>query len=429
MTQNTAGGDNQYPPLSSKKQKPGLFYGYVVVGASFLTMLVLFGAQYSFGIFFKPMLDEFGWSRALTSGVYSMNVIIQGIVTILAGRLNDRFGPRMVVGTSALLLCLGYALMSQVNAVWQIYLFYGFFISLGSCVWVPLVSTCARWFIKRRGMMSGIISSGIGFGMVIFPPVANQLIAAYHWRSSFVIIGVSTAVIMFISAMLLRRDPTQKGLQALGADSAQVKWSDSALQGYTLKEAIRTRQFWILCFTFFTSNFCVQTVVVHMVPHATDIGIGAVAAATIISAVGVLSICSKIGSGAAIDQMGSRRVLIVIPVLIALSFFWLLPANQLWMFYLFALVFAIGYGGSSAIQSPITAEYFGLKSHGAILGMLLIGNFAGGAAGPALDGFIFDSTNSYRWAFIVCAVISLVAFTAILLMKPTKKRGPPIASL
>jgi MFS family permease len=422
MDRNAEGRQTRLPPGPYNTLKPRLFYGYIVVGASFLTMFVLFGAQYSFGIFFKPMLDEFGWSRALTSGVYSINVIIQGLFTILAGRLNDRFGPRIVVGSSAVLLCLGYALMSQVNAVWQIYLFYGIFISLGSCVWVPLVSTCARWFVKRRGMMSGIISSGIGFGMVIFPPVANQLIASYQWRLSFVIMGVTAAVIMLIAAMLLRRDPGEKGLQALGADSVNVKWSDSEAQGYSLKEAIRTRQFWILCFTFFTTNYCVQTVVVHMAPHATDIGIGAVAAATIISAVGVLSICSKIGLGAAIDKLGGRLVIIGLPVLIALSFLWLLPSNQLWMFYLFAVVFAIGYGGSSAIQSPITAEFFGLKSHGAILGMLLIGNFAGGAVGPALAGYIFDTSDSYRWAFIVCAIISLAAFAATLFLRPTRKK-------
>jgi len=424
MEPTAADSSSNLPSGSFNLHNSRFFYGYIIVGAAFLAMLVLFGAQYSFGIFFKPMLDEFGWSRALTSGIYSMNVIIQGFFTILAGRLNDRFGPRIVVGLSAVLLCSGYILMSQVNAVWQIYLYYGIFISLGSCIWVPLVSTCARWFIKRRGMMSGIISSGIGFGMVIFPPVANQLIAGFGWRTSFIIMGISAAVIMLISAMLLQRDPSQRGLQALGSDQANVKWSDSAMQGYTLMEAVKTRQFWILCLTFFTSNYCVQTVVVHMAPHATDIGIGAAAAATIISAVGLLSICSKIGLGAAIDKLGGRPVLVVIPVLIALSFFWLLPSNQLWMFYLFSVVFAIGYGGSSAIQSPITAEFFGLKSHGAILGMLLIGNFAGGAVGPAVAGYVFDTTESYLWAFIICAIISLAAFSAILFLKPTSKKEP-----
>jgi MFS family permease len=427
MDRNDEAKDTKLPPASNKTGKPRLFYGYVIVGAAFLTMVVLYGVQYSFGVFFKPMLDEFGWSRALTSGVYSMNVVVQGLFTIVAGRLSDRFGPKIVVIFSGFLLCLGYSLMSRINAVWQIYLFYGVFISLGSCLWVPLASTCARWFIRRRGMMSGIISSGIGFGMVIFPPLANLLIHSYGWRLSYIIMGVSSAAVMLISAQFLLRDPSQKGLLAYGDSATDAIVSDSGRQGYSLKEAIRTRQFWIICLTFFTTNFCVQGVIVHMVPHATDIGIAAAAAATIISAIGVLSITTKIGVGTIIDKLGGKPVLRAVPVLLSLSFLWLLPANQLWMFYLFAIIFAIGYGGSSAIQSPIVAEYFGLKSHGTIMGMILIGNFAGGALSPLLAGRIFDTSGSYRWAFIICIIVSLVAFTSTLFLRPARKKEPVIS--
>ena len=428
MNRNPDKGRYGVPLVRRENGRPKLFYGYVIVGAAFLTMMMMLGAQYSFGIFFKPMLDEFGWSRALTSGVYSMNVIIQGLFTMLSGRLSDRFGPRIVVFASGLLLCLGYALMSQVEAVWQIYLFYGLFVSLGSCVWVPLLSTCARWFVRRRGMMSGIISSGIGFGMVIFPPVANYLIGGFGWRLSFVIIGVSTGAVMLAAAWLLQGDPGRKGLLPYGAKVQDAGSPGMAMQGYSLGEAARTRQFWILCLTFFTANFCSQIVIVHIVPHATDIGTAAAAAATIISAVGVLSILSKIGVGAAIDRLGGKPVLVAVPLLLALSFLWLLAAGQLWMFYLFAVVFAIGYGASSAIQAPIIAEYFGLRSHGTIMGTLLVGNFAGGAVGPALAGFIFDTGESYRWAFIVCIATSLAALSATLLMKPVGKRKPAAAN-
>jgi MFS family permease len=425
MDQNAGARHSGLPSASPNTKKPNFFYGYFIVGAAFLTVMVMLGAQYSFGIFFKPMLDEFGWSRALTSGAYSLNVVIQGLFTILAGRFNDKFGPRILVTVSGLLLCLGYSLMSRISAVWQIYLFYGIFISLGSCVWVPLQSTCVRWFIKRRGMMSGIISSGIGFGIVIFPPLANQLIASYGWRISFIIVGIIAAAVMVVSAQFLRRDPSQKGLLALGDNAGDTRWSVSDRQGFSLKEALQTWQFWLISMAFFTANLSVQIVMVHMVAHATDIGIAATAAAIIMSTIGVLSIFSKVGLGSAIDRLGGKPVLMLTFALISLSFLWLLPSNQLWMFYVFAIIFAAGYGASSAIHSPITAEYFGLKSHGTIMGMLLIGNYAGGAVGPALAGRIFDVNGSYRWAFVICIVLTLIILAATLLLKPTLQKVAP----
>jgi MFS family permease len=269
--------------------------------------------------------------------------------------------------------------------------------------------------------MSGIISSGIGFGMFLFPPLANWLISRFGWRVSYVIMGIATTAVMLISAQFLRKDPGQKGLSAFGASTTDIK-SDSGTQGYSLKEALRTRQFWIIGMTFFTTNLCTQLVVVHIVPHATDIGIELVAAATIISAIGLISICSKIGSGAVIDKLGSKPVMIGVTVLMSLSFLWLLPSDRLWMFYIFALIFAAGYGGSSSIQSPIVAECFGLKAHGTIMGILMVGTYAGGALGPALAGSLFDFNGSYRWAFILCIAISFTAFTGTLLLKSTRKK-------
>jgi MFS family permease len=411
---------NEHLYSSPTPDKPGFFYGYIIVGALFLIVMAQFGAQYSFGVFFKPMLDEFGWSRALTSSAYSMNVILQGLVMIIVGRLNDRLGPRIIITISGLFLCIGYCLMSRTNAIWQIYLFYGFFISLGSCIWVPALSTIARWFIKRRGLMSGIISSGIGIGIIVFPPIANYLIASHGWRLSFVIVGLSVAGIFIVTAQLLRRDPSQKLLLPYGFKEAATKIMNADTHGYSLKEAISTWQFWIICLTFFAASFCTQIVMVHIVPHAIDIGISPARAATIISVIGIFSIFSKIGVGSTTDKLGCKPVLVFVLVFVSLSFILLLKADQLWMFYLFAFVFALGYG-SSAIQGPITAEYFGLKSHGTIMGVLMLGNSTG-AIGPLIAGRIFDVNGNYKWAFLICIIIALIVLIAMLLLKPASQK-------
>ena len=171
--------------------KPGGFYGYVIVIATFLMMLVSWGTFYSFGVFFESFLAEFGWTRALTSGAFSASLVGYGVMSIIAGRLTDRFGSKIVSAVSGLLLGSGYLLMSQVNAVWQLYLLYGVLIAMGmGGFWTPLVSIVARWFMARRGLMTGIVVSGIGVGTFVIVILVNRLITTYDWRTTYIIIGI-----------------------------------------------------------------------------------------------------------------------------------------------------------------------------------------------------------------------------------------------
>ena len=139
-----------------EKVKPKFFYGYVVVLASFFILLITWGTIYTFGVFLKPLLAEFGWTRAETSGAYSLYMVLHGVLYIVTGRLNDRFGPRMLMTACGLLLGLGYFLMAYISAIWHLYLFYGVIIGIAmSAGFVPLVSTIVRWFVKRRALMTG----------------------------------------------------------------------------------------------------------------------------------------------------------------------------------------------------------------------------------------------------------------------------------
>ncbi|MDD5127481.1 MAG: MFS transporter [Dehalococcoidales bacterium] len=414
---------NHKPSPSTEAKAPRFFYGYVIVLASFLVLMIVFGAQYSFGVFFKPVLSEFGWTRAATSGAYALNTILMGSFSIFTGRLSDRFGPRLVVTVCGSLLGLGYLLMSQINAIWQMYLFYGVLISAGtSGMWVPLLSTATRWFAKRRGLASGIIASGTGFGTVIMPPLANHLISSYNWRTSYAVIGLIALVVIIISAQFLRRDPAQKGLLAYGAAVANTESPHLKVAGISIKEAIRTNQFWVICIFGFCAYSCLQTVMVHIVPHATDIGITAAAAATILSTFGFLSIGGKLVLGGVIDRIGSKRVAIIVFTMMAASFLWLLAADELWMMYLFAAIFGIGFGGFAVVQSPMVAEYFGLKEHGAIFGLVSFVNNLGSAIGPFTAGSIFDKSNSYYWAFLFCAILGALGLTVSIILKSSQQK-------
>ena len=190
------------------KEKPRFFYGYVVASAVFLIMMLSWGTLYSFGIFFKPLLNEFGWTRSTISTAFSLSILLYGALTIVAGRLNDKYGPRVVITICGLLFSFGYLVMSQTTTIWQLYLCYCL-IGIGmSGFFVPLVSTIARWFNRKRGMMTGIGMSGVGIGTIIIPLIMASFINSYGWRTSYVIVGFITLLSIAGIAQFLRREPS-----------------------------------------------------------------------------------------------------------------------------------------------------------------------------------------------------------------------------
>ena len=403
----------------TENRQPRVFYGYVVVAAAFLMMLMMWGAYYSFGIFFKPLLDEFGWTRAMTSGAFSLSFFLTGLLGVFAGRLTDRFGPRVVMTVCGFFLGLGYLLVSQTSAFWQLYLFYGVVVALGmSASVIPLQSTIARWFVRRRGAMNGIIISGIGVGMVIIPPIANWLISSYGWRTSYFVVGISALILIISTAQFLRRDPSKMGQLPYGQSESEVGVS-SQDTGFSLREALRTRQFLMLAVALLCFTMAEGTVLVHIVSHAIGLGISDTGAALIIPVIGAISILGRVLLGIAGDRIGNRLALVIGFAFMLVSLFWLLFARELWMLYLFAAIFGIGYGGISALVSPIVAELFGLSSHGVIFGVVIMfGGTGGMAIGPLLAGHIFDITGSYQTAFLIYAIISVVGLILTSRLRP-----------
>jgi len=415
-------------PIRQDPQSPGagprFFYGYIVVGAALLIMAIMWGAYNSFGIFFKPVLTDFNWTRAIISGALSLSWIVQGLLGIVMGRLTDRFGPRVVLTISGLLVGLGYLLMSQVGAVWQLYLFYGVIIGAGmGGSWVPIVSTVARWFAKRRNLMTGIVLSGVSIGTLIGAPVASRLISAYDWRMSYIVVGGIVLVVGVLAAQFLRRDPTQANQGPYSGSEGEKQEPVSETHSLSLREAVHTQQFWLASGMFFCLGFCVYTIMAHIVLHANGLGISPTSAADILATIGGLSIVGRIVLGSAADRFGNRRVFIIGFILMAATLFWLVPAKEAWELYLFAAVFGLAFGGCITSESPLVARLFGLSSHGLILGVVnLLGFTLGAAVGPLIAGYIFDMTSSYQLAFIVTAATGVVGLILTVLLKPIEKR-------
>jgi len=411
----------QIPPLI-KTKKPNFFYGYVVVGAAFFIQAASWGMYNGFGVFFNPLQTEFGWSRATISGAVSLSLLLHGFVSIFIGGLSDRFGPRLIMMACGSFLGAGYLLLSQVNTVWQLYLIYGLIVAIGmSGMDIVPLSTVARWFIKRRGTMTGITKVGTGVGTIIMPALASGLIIAYDFRVSYAVIGVIVLAVIVSLAQFLRRDPAQMGQLAYGEAEANAGALNPVELGLSLSEAIHTRRFWTLCAVFFTIPFCAFTIIVHIVAYALDLGISAPSAAGIISLIGGVSIAGRFLMGAASDRFGSRAALIICFLVLAAALSWLQISRELWMLYLFATVYGFSHGGFFTLISPTVAEFFGTRSHGIIFGTVTFCGTIGGAIGPVLSGYIFDVTNSYRIAFLVLLSLAGTGLLLTLSLRPTSR--------
>lgn len=404
-------------------REPGFFYGYVIVLICFFIMLLAFGTFYGFGVFFKPLSTEFGWTRTVTSGAYSLAAFLSGLLAIVMGRLTDRFGPRIVMTLCGFLLGLGYLLMSQVSAIWQLYLFYGVVIGVGmSGFFVPPLSTVARWFVKRRGIMTGFVVAGIGIGILVIPQVANWLISRWDWDTAYLLIGAVVLVFMILAAQFLRLDPRQMGLLPDGEKKETASLKLSA-PGFSLREAMASWQLWVLFSILFCFGYCLHTIVAHVANYATDMEISAAVAASILAVIGGLSVLGRVATGSITDRVGSRPPLIVNLILMSGALFWLVATGELWALYLFAVIFGLAYGGLAAMESPIVAELFGLSSHGVIMGVSSFGFTAGGAVGPVVAGRIFDVSDSYQIAFLICALVGISGIILAWVLRPPVGKG------
>jgi MFS family permease len=403
-------------------RQPRIFYGYFIVVSVFFILLAFVGSYVSFGVFLKPVSETFGWSRGAVSAAAAMAWIMQGFAGIFMGRISDRYGPRITMAAGGLIFGIGFFLMSRISDLWQLYVIYILGVGVGvSGTYVVLTSTVARWFIAKRGLMTGLGISGSGVGIMVVPVIASQLIATYDWRTSYIIVGCFVLVIVVLLSMLLKRDPAKMGLEPYGSTQTAAmneQKPESVLPAYGLGEALRTRQFWMIALVLFILGYCVNVIQVHIVPHASDLGIPETSAASLLSIIGGTGIAGPILVGMLADKTGNRKTFLLIFLCIIVSFVWLLPSKYLWQFIVFAIPFGFISNGGVAMQAPLAAELFGTRSLGAIIGVLSVGFCVGSATGAYIPGFIYDATNSYQVAFILSGALGIVSSIALVLLKP-----------
>lgn len=378
-------------------------------------------AFYSFGIFLRPLTIEFDWDRGALSAAFSMMMLINGGLAILAGRLADRYGPRLLLTVNGLLTGAGFLLMSRVSSLGQVYLIWGLLVGIAfSCGFIPVTSAIARWFIKKRGIALGLTVAGYGLGGIIAPTLSQWLISSYGWRQAYVILGLVILIIVIPLAQFMQHNPQRTGFKPYGENeniTIDDKHSPAVdTGGLSFIQAIQSGRFWIFGFVLFGFMFSFGLIIVHIAPYAVDVGILAMVAASIVSIIGGTSIIGRFSTGFISDKIGARRVLTACLGMLTLALVWLLFAKGIWGFYIFAVIFGIAYGGIIPMFTLVPAELFGLKFLGIISATAALLGTIGGAIGAPVGGSIFDITRSYSLALLICVVIGALALILSLIL-------------
>jgi len=392
--------------LFQEEKSQKIFYGWFIVAACFVATFTCGEALWAFGVFFKPMEKEFGWSRALISSGYIGFLFGYAISAMAAGRLADRYSPRPILFLSACLAGLGVSMCSLVQNINQLrfFLLIGG-LGAGGTFSVP-TSLVQRWFYKKQqaGLALGIVVAGVGVGALVFTPLVNYVILISGWRNSYLIVGILFFCTIGLSSLIVKRSPAETTIILEGAESIP---SPVRSQGLTMAQILLNPSFIAITFIHCSVTFAFHTVSVHLIPYATDIGVTSTISAIALGLFGGFSVPGRIISGIIADRVGWQRIFILSQFGLALFILWLSMVKTVWMLYFFVLFYGICHGTRIAAHVGILGEFFGMNSLGAIIGIITAVGVSAGAFAPYLAGFIFDITGSYFIDFMIVMMLLL----------------------
>ncbi len=377
---------------------------YIVVLGACLTQFGVIGLLFSYGLFIKEFETAFGWSRTLLSGSSALGVVMMGILAIIGGRLNDRFGPRRVLSVTGFSYGLGFIFLSQITQPWQLFVLFGTLIGLGLGTHdVVTLSTVARWFEHRRGIMSGVVKVGTALGQMLTPPLAAILIAVYGWSTALVILGIGAMVMLLAAAMMMKHPPKPAGTDGVSAQS-----------GTSFARARKTRVFWTLCAVQFLFFPAMMAVPLHIAVHGMDLGMTGAKAAVLLSVIGGASILGRLTVGGLVDKIGGKKAFTLCFAILSASLFTLIGTTAHTALFIAIGCYGFAHGGLFTVVSPTVASYFGMRAHGAIFGTVLFFGTIGGAIGPVLMGLAFDQTGSYQLGFQGLTLLAVIGLGLVL---------------
>ena len=404
-----------------------MFYGWWIVSASFFVALYIAGAVfYGFTAIFEPIANELGWSHTQISLASSLRGLEVGLLAPIIGILVDRWGPRRLIFSGAIVIAGGLIFLSRATSLGT---FYGAFalmaIGTSCCSMTVLMTVVANWFRKNMGIASGIVVSGFGFGGLLVPVIV-RLIEVYDWRITMTILAVGMLATVLPLSLVLRHKPEQYGYLPDGRVEGSVTFdngpglSQAVEVEVTAKQALKSNTFWRLALAFMFHIMVISATVTHVMPYLSSIGFARARASLMATAIPLTSIGGRLSFGWLGDKVNRRLIAVIAFAMMGLGMlcFGYASSAGTWLLVPFLVLFGIGYGGSNVLRPSLVREYFGRANFGSILGLMLGINMIGGIIGPPLAGWVYDNWGSYQGIWFVFAGLSMVALISVLTIHP-----------
>ncbi|NIP29562.1 MAG: MFS transporter [Candidatus Dadabacteria bacterium] len=407
-----------------------LFYGWYIVAAS-LILIILDGLLlYSFGIFLPGLNDKFGLSEAAGSSIYALRSFVLAFSLTISGRLVDKYDPRIIIFSGGMLCAIALLLCGIADTKFEIFLYFGVLIGIGDGVlYITCVTLISRWFIKKRSLAIGIITTGVPLSGLFVPPLTTWLIVNHGISNAF--FGLSAFIFIAVFASLvLRKSPAELSLKPYGAEeagtgSASLANTQTDNHDWEAKEAIYTPAFWLLYIIWLFGFITFLIIITHLFNYEIHIGIPELLASGAPAAIGLGSIFGRIVlSGYLTEKISNERILFLCFFVQSSSILILLFFKQIEYYYVFGLLFGFFYSGWVPIFPMILGDFYGLKALGAIYGFFGTSFSIAAIIGPILAGYLFDKTGSYFYPFLIAIIICyLAAFLTFFIKKPKKSHA------
>ncbi len=399
-----------------------IYYGWYIVAACFSLCFLFAGAGfYSFSIFIKPIESEFGWSRSAISLTMSIYLIVGGLMGPVFGRLIQKYGPKKVMGISAVFAGACFMLVSLTQSLWYFYAVYALLaVSVCGMGIIPVSSLLASWFDKRRGTAIGISMVGISAGGLILTPFVGWITAILGWKAAFLCIGLIVWIVALpVIHFVIKEKPVDlsavfnKNLGQPQDREGTIEPTFDMGRDLPAKMVFRSRAFWCIFFSFFLTPFAQMGVLQHQVPIIMDTGVSEAMAAGALGVTAGVGGLGKLSFGRLSEIWPFHYVVLLCFGLQALAVMVLLYTQTITMVWIYAVVFGFAMGGVVVLMPLVVVHYWGLTSYSVLLGVIWVANALGGSLGTYMSGLIYDHLGNYQYAlylFIVAYATSIVVF-------------------
>jgi MFS family permease len=380
------------------------------LATGFAVLFVGTGSNFTFGILFKPILDEFGGDRSTLALAATLSLLVNAVSQPALGALVDRFGPRRVILAALALMTVATALASRVGGTWQFIALYGVVIAVGytGCGILPVSVHVSRWFPGERGFVSAVAASGFSLGQVTLTQFAAREAAVVGWRETYVLLAAMLVAALVVFHFTLRDAPAalaQAHPGDRGRRPAPLTEASAATPSVDRRTALGTLVFWSLTVGMMGCGFTDFLMTTHLAAYATDLGMAPTVGANALSVLGAANVVGILAAGAVATRIGTRPALILTYGLRAAALFYLPLVREPWQLYLFAGMFGATFFTTAPLSSTLVGQLFGPAHHGAIFGAANLFHHSAGALGSYAGGLVFDVTGSYRPIFLLAALV------------------------